>query len=265
MSGRDSDEGPESRWAEGTGVRGVVPPGRRLDGQRKAGRWSASGVKGVALPHRAKPSAKPSWLEKPGQKRVQPKISARSRSTRSPARLAEVFSDEFDPNSLAELLDQLRSFIEARSYEDEASERFSEIIIESRAPFEIIVAFTVLNGLIGSSKSRRRYFGPSLERGVKVYYNLALRLNPAVEVPPQVSTQPLDALFFDLADMALEVPYAYTADALAKVIDQLEFPLSQETIDFCKSMRERFIERRVFADQALRQVFPGPDWMQASD
>lgn len=269
------------RWQKGTDVRGIVPPGRRLDPEgTKARRWSASGVNGVVPP--ARPSASsPAWLERPGSKKPRSKGKDAQRAldkarrgleaeTWDPGRpmagfVPAIFDDQLDPDNLAALLDLIRSFVENHRPDAARAESFSELIHQSHAPYELVVGFTVLSALVGKKANLRRKYALALERGAKAFYNLARRLKQEIKVPRGLAPETLDPIFFSLPDIALAVPHAYATDAFCRQIELLRESnpgRDRELVEQAEGLRRRFIMRRTYGDQALRDLFPWspPAW-----
>ncbi|MEO1230657.1 MAG: hypothetical protein AAFZ18_17310 [Myxococcota bacterium] len=246
-----------SRWQRGTDVEGVVPPGRRLESAARESKWSASGVKGVTPPGlgRARSQA-------PARPRAQPNGRA---PAKRPGRVVDLIGGGDDPDDIGAFLQALGDFITRHAPSDEHAEGFAELIRQSQAPFEIVVAFTVLSALADADPSLRSEHGRALERGARTFFNLARRLDPAVEVPPDLGPESVDPLFFDLPYLALDVPYAFAVDAFCRQLELLREDDGRRDAllaDEAETLRRRFIERRAFGDQALRELFPWtrPDW-----
>lgn len=269
MSGRPpDDDDDERRWTRGTEVRGVVPPGRRfVPGGPRPNRWSASGVSGVTPPGHASPSDSPSARWSKGQrsaKRARPPQRATEAktalgATRSGGLALEIFADPEDPDHLGAFLEAVGALVAAHRPEDDCTEAFREVVHRSQAPFEIVVGFSVLSALVGKSATLRRRYAAALERGAKTFYNLGTRLDPSLKAPRGLAPESVDALFFDLPDLALEVPYAYAVQAFAGQIVLLGEGTPERDgalRDHAHGLWRRFVERRAYGDQALKDLFP---------
>lgn len=280
---------PRSPWQRGTDVEGVVPPGRRLSDPSEArpAPWSASGVRGVTPPGRLSPGKGPSadWVRRDRARKAQARLQNRRAFERS-TRLGEaerepppldlgrplagfvpaVFDDAQDPDDLEALLKSISQLVSAQAYSEDHAEAFASLIHRSHAPYTLVVAFTVLSAIIGGSRSLRRRHALALERGAKAFFNLARRLDPGVTPPRGLAPETLDALFVDLPDLALQVPYAYATDAFCRQLDLLrqDVPASDGALFAeARRLRRRFIERRAYGDRALREMFSWdePSWV----
>ena len=276
-------EPPPSRWQRGTDVRGVIPPGRRLapEGERRATRWAASGIRGVVPPGGARPEASPSarWTER-DRKRAAARKAARAleRARAAPETSPEldltrpmagfvpaVFADAGDPDGLEAFLERVSAFVAERRPPVAVAGSFEELIHQSRAPFELVVAFTILSAIIGKSTQLRRRHALALERGAKAFFNLARRIDPGVRPPRGLAPETLDAIFHDLPGVATQLPFAYATDAFCRQLELLredDPSRDRALLEEARALRRRFIERRAFGDRPLRDLFPWtpPDW-----
>lgn len=266
----------EPRWRRGTDVEGVTPPGRRLEKQRTGSRWRASGVSGVTPPGSASPADSPSarWVLNKGKKGPTTRLQ-KARSVEKSQATAEldlgrpmagfvpsIFEDGGDPDHLGALLEEMSAFVAAHRPPVERAESFKELLNQSRAPFEVVVAFTILSALIGKSSALRRRYALPLERGAKTFFNLGRRLDPNLKPPRGLAPETVDAIFFDLPEIALEIPYAYAVDAFARQVELLaeeELDRDRALADEAYRQWSRFVERRAFGDRALRDLFPYRD------
>lgn len=281
---------PQSRWQRGTDVRGIVPPGRRFSEkeERRTTRWSASGVRGVTPPGNARPEDSPTsrWaergrLEKQRAHRANKKAleATKARPGEATAELdltrpmagfvPAVFDDLHDPDGIKAFLESVNETITTHRPPVPVAESFKELINQSRAPYELVVAFTILSAIIGKSTHLRRRYALALERGAKAFFNLARRLDPEVKVPRGLAPESLDTLFFDLPDIAMQVPFAYATDAFCRQIELLREDDPTRDADLIRgaqALRKRFIERRAFGDRPLRDLFPWsvPEWAPES-
>lgn len=289
------DKAEVSPWLKGVAnVKGVVPPGRRLSpvGERRSNKWSASGVTGVRPPGKQKVGENPgvTWASKEAKakdkalKATQRQLEEKKRG-RKPGRpegkdageafdplrpmagfVPDAFDDASDPDSLKAFLDQLGEFLTENRPNPEVAEHFSQLVLQSHAPYEIVVGFTVLNGLVGKSTPLRRRYSLALERGAKTFYNLAARMNGQLKAPRGLVPETVDALFYDLPAIAFQVPFAYATDAFLRMIDLIrdgtDLDFDRVLIKEARALRRRFIERRSFGDQPLSRMFPWeePDW-----
>lgn len=290
------EKAPTSPWLKGVAnVKGIVPPGRRLSptSERRPTRWSASGVTGVRPPGKQKVGENPgvAWADKEAKERAKAvksterKLEQAKTGKKKPGpRGAEVeealfdplrpmagfvpdaFADAADPDDLKAFLDRVSEFLGQNRPNPEVSEHFGQLIIQSHAPYEIVVAFTVLNGLVGKSTPLRRRYSLALERGAKTFYNLAMRMNGQVKAPRGLVPETVDALFYDLPPIAFQIPFAYATDAFLRMFDLLrdgtDLELDRSLIEVSRELRRRFIERRSFGDQPLARMFPWeePEW-----
>ena len=237
---KDKNES-RSPWLKGvSGVEGIVPPGRRLSPitERRPTKWSASGVTGVRPPGKQKvgegPAAESAEVaeqkrtkrEKASRRaledaRVKPRALAGKQ--RTPAAFdagrpvagfkPDPFSSLRDPDDLKTFLEQISEFAKTIEAGEHAAESLGELIMQSHAPYEIVVAFTLLSVLIGKSAALRKRYTPPLERGAKTFFNLAGRLNKNVKAPRGLVPETMDAIFYDFPQTAYQVPYAYATDA----------------------------------------------------
>ncbi|MCA9552513.1 MAG: hypothetical protein KC933_20945 [Myxococcales bacterium] len=287
MSKDDDDRSP---WLRGVaGVRGVVPPGRRLSKDKRPSRWSASGVKGVVPPGNQKPGEGPvaEWLKDKGKaKRQAEKLNARALEAEKKAAergkpsegvefdpmrpmagfVPEVFADIGDPGDLKVFLQTINDFLTENRPDPTVAIHFNQVVNQSHAPFEIVVGFTVLSVLVGRSSELRRRFALSLERGAKAFFNLAGRLRTDVKPPRGLVPETVDAIFYDLPATAYQVPYAFATDAFVRLLELLRKDDDPEydatLLEFARGLRERFIEGRSFGDTPLVRMFPDevPEW-----
>jgi hypothetical protein len=280
---KDDDKASESPWQKGTNVKGVVPPGRRLDpkAKRKTS-WNASGVKGVTPPGTLRPEDSPTaeWAKQEAKER-ELKIKANQRALEK-AKLEkphqqeamrpmegfvpDVFADLKDPSDMKSFLRRINEFLEQKKPSSDLSEGFASLITQSRAPFEIVVAFTVLSALVGKSTQLRRRYGVALERGAKVYFNLIGRLEKNVQVPRGLVPETVNALFYDLPQAAYQIPYAYATHAFLRMMELLRDGANRETdralLELGDELHAKFIAGRSLGDQALARMFPfeRPEW-----
>jgi len=282
--GRDDDDTPP--WRQGvSGVRGVTPPGRRLpDKSHRPNAWSASGVQGVTPPGHAVPGQNTAANRAATHRKLQADLRTRRRqrpekasdpNPSAPVRPAagfmpDIFADIQDPPDLQDFLRLLSEFLDEHPPAEDALDDIEKLIAQSHAPFEIVVGFTMMSALVGKDEALREDFGESLERGAHAFFNLARRLNPHIRIPPGLSPQSVDALFYDLPDLALQVPFAFATDAFVRLMRLLRDP-ADEVYDelllaFAVRLRRRFIDTRSFGDQPLTRLFPWavPDWAPAN-
>lgn len=303
MAKKDSGDDARSPWLVGvTGVKGVVPPGRRLSppAERRERKWSASGVRGVTPPGKQKPGEGPAAesAEKAERRRAlrdkenkhaleaaraTPRAlaagrgrapAALSRETVDPGRpMAGFKPDPFvglrDPDDLKGFLEQLSEFTKTITPSEHAGESLAELIMQSHAPYEVAVAFTLLSVIVGKSTQLRRKHTAPLERGAKTFFNLAMRLNPNVKAPRGLVPETMDAIFYDLPATAYQAPYAFATDAFARMVSLLrnDVDTDRELIRFTLELRNRFIEQRSLGDKPLGALFPFelPDWAPEQD
>ena len=283
MSRKPTDPPP---WLKGvTGVTGVVSPGRRLSppDERRPTAWSASGVSGVTPPGKVAARGKPVDPKAGAQRRMQANLRALQRRRRSgdgAARpendrpqagfLPDVFADIHDPPDLQDFLKLLSDFLDEDPPREAAIDDIDHLVIQSRAPFELVVGFTVMSTLVGKDDDLRQEFVASLDRGANAFFNLARRLNPRIRVPRGIIPDVVDALFFDLPDLALTIPFAFATDAFVRIMPLLRRDddpgYDERLLRFAQRLRARFIDTRSFGDQPLDRMFPWslPDWTPIS-
>ena len=278
----DDDTPP---WRKGvTGVKGVTPPGRRLsdDSEPRPTKWSASGVQGVVPPGRATPSALNPRLDPNARRLKANKRVLERRKGSVDARMEpevdrplagfvpDVFADVWDPPDLQDFLKLLSDFLEEHPPDEDAIDDIDRLIVQSQAPFELIVGFTIMSAMVRRDEALRQDFAPPLERGANAFFNLARRLNPHVRIPRGMIPESMDALFYDLPDLALQVPFAFATDAFVRVMvllrDEANEAYDERLITFALKLRGRFIESRSFGDQPLSRLFPWslPEWTPPS-
>lgn len=281
------DDGRRSPWLEGaSGVTGVVPRGRRLSppSERRDRRWSASGVAGVTPPGRQKPGTGPASesAELTERKRAAREKAARraladARSSRGKAKgsrraearapdlgrpsfgfVPDAFRDGRDPTDLKGFLEEVTQFVKDLGPEEAIAESFAQVVLQSHAPHEIVVAFTILSTIIGKSTPLRRRYTAALERGAKTFFNLATRLDKTVKAPRGLVPETMDAIFYDLPRSAYQVPYAFLTDAFCRMADLFrgERDVDRPLFEFVMDLRRRFIECRSLGDKPLEDLFP---------
>lgn len=282
-------KGHPSPWLEGVrGVTGVIPPGRKLSDDPRRTKWSASGVSGVTPPGNQKPGEGPGidWADKMKKGR-----STRTRDNRraldkakqaaakdlpvpddfDPMRpmegfIPDIFADLSDPDDMKSFLERISRFVAELGTHEEAEEDCATLITQSHAPFEIVVAFSILSAIIGKQTAKRRRYGIALERGAKVFFNMARRLKNDIKTPRGLVPETVDALFYDIPSAAYQVPYAYATDAFLRMMELLRDGTNEERDlslgRFAEDLHGRFIGRRSFGDQPLSGMFPydPPEW-----
>ncbi len=270
-------------WRVGViGVTGVEPPGRRLapPDERRPTPWSASGVRGVTPPGGATPTSRRGATSDTRSRRIAQDncriLQRRRRLSEDAIRpttdrpqagfLPDVFADIQDPPDLQDFLKLLSDFLDEHPPREEAIDDVDHLVIQSRAPFELVVGFTVMSALVGRDDELRQDFASALERGANAFFNLARRLNPRLRVPRGIIPEVVDALFFDLPELAYQVPFAFATDAFVRIMPLLrrddEPTYDEQLLRFAVTLRQRFVENRTFGDQPLGRMFPWtpPDW-----
>lgn len=294
-------KGPEkeakavSPWLEGvTGVTGVIPPGRRLSplSERRATKWSASGVAGVRPPGKLKADEGPAAesAEKQERKRLlreketkraleaaKAKKEAAKKNAQGGKGAPEVkparpmrgfvpapFADVRDPTDLKGFLEAIAEMFKTQKPGEDAMENLGEMIMQSRAPFDIAVAFTIISVLIGKDGALRRRYTPQLERGAKTFFNLSIRLNKNVKAPRGLNPETMDAIFYDLPATAFQVPFAFATDSFCRMTVLLrgDEECDRALVRNASELRDRYIEKRSLGDQSLARLFPWkvPEW-----
>ncbi len=276
-------EGGDSPWQKGTRVKGVVPPGRRLSDAPRKTRWSASGVSGVTPPGTLGPDEGPSadWaakVEKERADKVKANRRALDRAKAKPGNASEVdpmrpiggfapdvFADLHDPSDMKTFLRKINELLEQLKPTSERAEGLASLITQSRAPFEIVVGFTILSAVIGKSTQLRRRHAFALERGAKTFFNLLGRLERDVQVPRGLVPETVDALFYDLPQAAYQIPYAYATDAFVRMIELLrdhDEDTDRALIGHAQTLYQSFIASRSLGDHPLTKMFPFelPEW-----
>lgn len=274
---KKKEEPGRSPWQEGTGVKGVVPPGRRLSDEPRKTKWSASGVKGVTPPGSHGPGEGPSadWAEKVEQERTKKAEANRRKLEKAKAKagaaqepmdpmrpmegfVPDILAGLHDPSDFKSFLRRINEFLDQQKPGPELAESFASLITQSRAPFEIVVGFTILSGVIGKSTQMRRRYGVALERGAKVYFNLIGRLEQNVQVPRGLVPETVNALFYDLPAAAYQVPYAYATHAFLRMMELLREDEDKDRAigQVGQELYDRFIRGRSLGDQPLSRMFP---------
>jgi hypothetical protein len=248
-------EGHEGPWRhQAPGVKGVASPGRRLSDDARERVWHATGVKGI----------KPPGTQEVGKGAAADWVNRKSKKPTPPARKNKADKAQGAEPKLKEFLDRMADFIVEHRPEEAAMLDLSRDMHQTHAPFEIIVGFTLLSALVGDDESRRRQFHLALERGAKAYYNLARRLDKSVRPPRGLVPQTLDPLFYDLPDMAYQMPLPFSTHAFCGLLDFLRGGPEQDRalIAFANTLRSETVEGKRFGDQTLEQMFPWdlPDW-----
>jgi hypothetical protein len=282
--GKDDDPNA-SPWLRGVrGVKGIVPPGRRLGPatEKRTNRWSASGVVGVRPPGKQKVGESRAEIaaEKVERKRVA-KEKARERALAEAKRgtaaegafdagrpvaafQPDAFRDARDPADFKTFLEPFAELARSNVVPDSAAESLAEVITQSHAPYEITVAFTLLSTFAAKSAQLRRRYTNALERGAKAFYNLARRLRSDVKAPRGLVPETLDAIFYDLPATAYQVPYAFGTAAFLRILELLkgDRAANKKLMTFATDLHERYIVGRSLGDQPLERLFPWdpPDW-----
>lgn len=250
-------EGHEAPWRQRTPVKGVVPPGRKLSDEPRPRVWLASGVIGVTPPGDSEGGP--------------PRPAPRSNPKRSPpAGKKKANAKPSSPLPLQGLLDRLADYArENVEPSDVVLRDISREMLQTHAPFEIVVGFTLLSALVGTDEARRRDYHLTLERGAKAFYNLARRLDPKVRAPRGLVPQTLDPLFYDVPDMAYQLPEPFVVHAFAGQLEHLRSDPEHDRrlMDFMRQLRRELVEGRRFGEQPLERMFPWrePDWAPELD
>jgi len=163
-------EAPKTPWTA-RGVAGVVPPGRRLGeaGEKRRATWSASGVAGITPPGNQKPGEGPAarWAiakskgESPTKLAVPKK--GKGEPSLAPARptagfVPDLRAAEGDPKDLKTFLDLFAEAHSKIALDAETASQLAQLVGQSHAPFEIMVAFTWLSAWVGSDGARRKEY-----------------------------------------------------------------------------------------------------------
>jgi hypothetical protein len=236
-------------------VKGIVPPGRKLSDAPRARVWQGSGIEGVTPPGTQEPEApkKRRALESPIQKREK-----KSKKDAKPVAASSSLP-------LQGLLDRFAAFTrENLEPTEELMRDLARDILQTHAPFEIVVGFTVLSALVGADEALRRTHHLPLERGAKAFYNLGKRLDPKVRAPRGLVPQTLDPLFFDVPDLAFQLPEPFVVQAFGTLLDFLQTDPDHDRalIAFVLELRKEYVLGRKFGDQSMERMFPWtePDW-----
>ncbi|MCK6547040.1 hypothetical protein L6R52_14415 [Myxococcota bacterium] len=275
-----------TRWSA-SGVRGVTPPGKQKPGEGPAAETAAKLERKQTLRDKAakkaleqaKASAKPSATAKPGGPKPPAALGRGGAKApaafRDPGRptagfVPDAFGSLRDPDDLKAYLELISEFFKASPPGPHAGDNLGELILQSHAPFELVVAFTALSAIVGKSASLRKRHTAPLERGAKAFFNLARRLNPNVKAPRGLVPETLDAIFYDLPQTAYQVPYAFATDALCRLLELFragDEDSDRELVHFAEGLRARFIDDRSLGDQPLSRMFPWqlPDWAPEED
>jgi hypothetical protein len=259
-------------------VKGVTPRGRRLDaaGSPRAARWSASGVQGVTPPGSVKPGDGPAtqWLNRRKQTKKRPPRRADPGAAPGSGRptvgfVPDVLAGADDPQGMRAFLEEIAGFFREHRPDDSAAAHLAELIGQSHAPYEIVVAFTVLSALLAGDTAQRNRLSRPLERGARAFFNLAMRLDDTVKAPRGLAPQRLDPIFYDVPRTAYQVPYAFATDAFVRIIELLRGDLRHDRllVRFARDLYQRFIASRSYGDRALSSMFPWqePLWAPPDD
>lgn len=268
MTKKGDDDG--SPWLRGVpGVKGVVPPGRRLTrDEPRPTKWSASGVHGVRPPGGHGPGEGPAteWVmgtakknrrlrERANRATGEPIDELRPTAGAKPDRSKQAN----DPGGIEGFLKRINQFVMADPPSEEAIEDIAQLITQSRAPFEVSVGFAMLTGATGTDDDLRDRFHNALERGAKVFYNLAKRLDPKVEIPRGLVVRTVDTIFYDMPDSAHHVPFAFATFAFLQTSELLvrNDPRYDDGLaKFEEELYGQFIEARTLGDARLVDMFP---------
>ena len=251
------------------GVRGVTPPGRRFSTQDRGPRapWQATGVRGVQIkkPESSEQVSSRRWTMAHASKSERPKrkhLSGGPAHKKEPARKKD--SARLNENSLKNILDEVADFFRKFGGSHKAEVSLSEVITQSQAPYEIIVAFTGLSTLVGQDYEKRELYTFALERGARAYFNLAMRLDDTIKAPRGLMPHKLDALFFDLPATAFQLPGAFVADTFGRLSELLvdDVDYNHELFTAVRSLYEKHIEGKSYGDEDLNSIFPfiHPNW-----
>jgi len=259
-----ADEDKPPPW-HANGVKGVVPPGRKLGKKspaKAAAPWRATGVRGIRLDeNRDEDEALDQWRMKRSafKKPSQAKEPTRSKA---PSKPKETKTEKPGPN-LKLFLDEIAAFFREHPPEQKSHEMLAELIGQSHAPYEITLGFTVLSALVGQDTEQRNKYAWALERGARAFFNLAMRLDKTVKAPRGLAPQRLDPLFYDLPATAFQIPYAFATDAFLRIIElvQGEHAHNQAVNRFGKELYEKHIQGHRYGDQSLAELFGKPDFL----
>jgi hypothetical protein len=266
---KDDDGG--SPWLKGVpGVKGIVPPGRRLSGDARATRWSASGVRGVRPPGGHGPGEGPATEWVMGTAKKKRKLRERANQGKKkgdaidPMRPTagvqpDVFKQMEDPEGIEGFLKNINQFVSADPPEEPAMEDIAQLITQSSAPFEIAVGFAMLTAATGTDEDLRDRFHAALERGAKVFYNLAKRLDATVQIPRGLAVRTVDTIFYDLPDSAYAVPFAFATLAFLESSELLvrnEPSYDAKLGAYEAELYAQFVESRTLGDAPLKDLFP---------
>lgn len=272
MANDDDDVSP---WARGTGVKGIVPPGRRLSKDSRPTRWSASGVRGVRPPGNAKPGEIPAWAKTKDQRAADARRLKAQRKrgdgTSNPNRPTagpqpDVSMPIEEPREFRKFLAGIETFLKDFPLPEDAAQDFAIAIRQSHAPYQIIIGFTGLSFLVGSDTRKRRTFSHALERGAVCYFNLAQRLDETINVPRGLRLQTVDPIFWDLPPSAIQLPYAWATDALCQLLFLFRHEDNEDAdealMKLVRDKRRQHLEGRVYGDRDLVELFPWeePEW-----
>lgn len=268
-----SNDDEDAPWRV-KGVKGIVPPGRRFSSHETApsAPWRATGVRGVQIQKQEAPEDSTSrrWAlarsSKP--KRPQKKSSALSSPQRkTPTQKKE--SAQTEDSALKIILDEVAEFFRNFGGSPKAEMSLSEVITQSQAPYEIIVAFTGLSTLVGQDYEKREQYAFALERGARAFFNMAMRLDDTMKAPRGLMPHKLDALFYDLPATAFQLPGAFVADTFSKLSELLvnDVEYDHELYKAVRSLHEKYIEGQSYGDEPLNSIFPfeRPSWAPEED
>jgi hypothetical protein len=262
----DDEEVPPWR---ATGVKGIVPPGRKLPDQANADApWRATGVGGIRVTdNQASAPAQDRWKMNRGAKTRPRPVATRAQKPKSAPQNPSGAKDSSP--SIKDFLDDIAAFIREHPPAPECSESLAELIRQSQAPYEIIIGFTILSTVVGQDSEMRNKYAWVLERGARAYFNLAMRLDKTIKPPRGLVPQRLDPLFYDLPATAFQIPFAFGTDSFLRIIDllQRDVPYNRILIEHAQKLYDTHIQPHHYGDQSLTELFSwqAPDWAPKSD
>ncbi len=275
------DDEAVSPWLQGVaGIKGVVPPGRRLSDEARPNKWSASGVRGVRPPGNAEVGSKPPWAETPDKRasdarRRQAELRKGKNKTQQGRPTDGVQPDltlPLDkPKEFRKFLSQVEDHMRAHPMGLDNAEDFAIAIRQSHAPFQIVIGFTGLSMIVAEHQQLRRKLSTVLERGAMAYFNLAQRIDDSVKVPKGLHIETLDPLFWDMPRSFTKIPYAWATDAFCQLLFLFRHvgdePSDRALIAVARQLRDQHINGRSFGDRSLETLFAWeePDWVPPED
>lgn len=261
-----------SPWNRGTDVKGVVPPGRRLDpdqGDRRAA-WQASGVRGVTPPGRQKPGDGPGIdFMHPRKQRSRPRAGP---GTPQHGAAAKATGSAPSPMHTGDEKGRLHAGMKPiaahfRAHPPSASVTadVAAWIRQSQAPYELAVGFAILSVATENDPALRRTHDAALRRGSAAFFRLSQLIDPKTRLPRGTNIALVESIFESLPVGADAMPFAYTVGALLRALPILQPETLNDQgalLDLAETLWRKHVLGQRVGDLVLEDRFPLtlPDW-----